>query len=224
VIRTIKGEPARVVLPASIDKAAWRELHALTVKTVSQDTNGGPAALQNISDEQAFDLWVGGLVASKAKLVDTTEAVFHVPKAMLTDRSQRIYESGVRLAEVTEFRVGRAVSVYHKELGDNLDRPETKSRRQQIRSNAATQFWTDIENSAPRLLEAAATPESFGLEAGWHRTAWGESVWRAACTAYERACPHETPRQIHAYALGLTTLFSAPVEEPKNESEKEAET
>ena len=45
VTRTVKGQPTRVVLPASIDKAAWRELHALTVKSVSQNTNGGPAAI-----------------------------------------------------------------------------------------------------------------------------------------------------------------------------------
>ena len=223
VTRTVKGQPARVVLPASIEKAAWRELHALTVKGVSQNTNGGPAALQNISDEEAFDLWVGGLVANKAKLVDTTESVFHVPAAMLTETSQMVYEGGVRLARDTEFRVMRAVSVYHKELGDNLDRPEMKNRRQQVQSNAAAQFWTDIESAVPRLLEVAAAPESLGLKSEWHKTAWGQSVWRAARVAYERACPHETPRQIRAYALGLKTLFAAPAKHAKVETEKEAE-
>ncbi len=61
VTRTVKGQPMRDVLRASIEKAAWRELHVVTVKSISQNTNGGPAALENISDEEAFDLWVGGL-------------------------------------------------------------------------------------------------------------------------------------------------------------------
>ena len=223
VIRTIKGQPARVVLPVSIEKAAWRELHALTVKAVTQNTNGGPAALQNISNKEAFDLWVGGFVANKAKPVDTIESVFHVPATMLTEPSQMVYEAGVRLAETRAFLVKRAASVYHKELGDNLDRPEMKNRRQQIQSNATAQFWTDIESAVPRLLEVAAAPEILGLNRKWHKTAWGQSVWRAARAAYERACPHETPRQIRAYALGLKTLFAAPAVRGEVETEKEAE-
>jgi hypothetical protein len=58
----------------------------------------------------------------------------------------------------------RAVSAYHKELGDNLDRPEMKNRRQQVQSNAAGQFWTDIERAVPRLMEVAAAPREPGAE------------------------------------------------------------
>jgi len=75
----------------------------------------------------------------------------------------------------------------------------------------------------PRLLEVAAAPEILGLNREWHKTAWGQSVWRAARAAYERACPHETPRQIQAYVLGLKTLFAAPAVRGEVETEKEAE-
>jgi CRISPR system Cascade subunit CasA len=223
VTRTVKGQPKRVVLQASIEKAAWRELHALTVKAISQNSNGGPAALQNISDDEAFDLWVGGLVANKAKPVDTTESVFHIPATMLKETSQMVYEEGVRWAEVTEFRVMRAVSVYHKELGDNLDRPEMRNRRQQIQGNATAQFWTDIESAVPGLLEVAARADSLGLNHQWHGTVWGRSVWHAARAAYERSCPHETPRQIRASALGLKTLLAAAAQQAHSETEQEAE-
>lgn len=224
VIRTVKRQPTRVVLSASIDKAAWRELHALTVKGAGQV--GGPAVLGNISGEEDFDLWVGALVADKAKPLDTIESVFHVPGCMLGDdrNAQQIYEKGVRLAETTEFQVKKAVSVYHKELGDNLDRPEMRNRRQQIQSNAAAQFWTDIEQAVPRLMEVTAAPASLGLNSEWHKTAWGQSVWRAARMAYEHACPHETARQLHAYALGLQTLLAVPVKQDEVETEKEAKT
>jgi len=215
------GQPERVVLGASVERAAWRVLHALTVKAAGQNTNGGPAALQNVSDEEAFDLWVGGLVADRGKPVDTIESVLHVPAAMLSEPSQAAYEKGVRHAENTEFQVMRAVSVYHRKLGDNLDRPEMKSRRQRIQNHAAAQFWTDVDSAVPRLLEVAANPGSLGLNADWHKTAWGRSVWQAALTAYERACPHETPRQIRAYALGLRALATAPGERPDDETEKE---
>jgi CRISPR system Cascade subunit CasA len=224
VTRTVKGQPKRVVLQASIDKAPWRELHALTVKAVSQNTNGGPAALQNISEEEAFDLWVGGLVANKAKLVDTTESVFHVPAAMLKETSQMVYEEGVRLAGTVEFQVRKSVSVYHKELGDNLDRLEMRNRRQQIQSNATAQFWTDIESGVPGLLQVAARPEGLGLNHQWHGTVWGRSLWHAARAAYERACPHGTPHQIRAYALGLKALFAEPAAKDVVQTKEEAET
>ena len=48
VTRQIKKQPTRVILPASVEKAAWRELHALTVIAVDKNSNGGPAALQNV--------------------------------------------------------------------------------------------------------------------------------------------------------------------------------
>jgi CRISPR system Cascade subunit CasA len=219
VRRTVRGEPTRAVLRASTEKAAWRELHALTVKAVGQNP-GGPVALQNIaSEEGAFDLWVGGLVASKSKPVDTTESVFHVPAAMLTDPGQMIYEKGVRYADSAEFRIRLAISAYHNALGDNLDRPEMKNRRSQIQRNATAQFWTDIEQAVPLLLEVVEK----GFKGNWRDTAWGKLVWRCARAAYEHSCPHETPRQIRAYVLGLQRMFTALTEQRATETGMEIE-
>ncbi len=223
VTRSVKGQPARVVLPASIEKAAWRELHSLTVKPVGRKP-GGPLALENINfDEPTFDLWVGGFVANKAKPVDSTEPVFHIPVEMLNETGQEVYEKGVKLADSTEFRLMRAISDYHKELGVHLDRSEMKARRRQIRNNVAAQFWADTENAVPSLLQVAAAPESLGLRSEWHKTTWGQAVWRAARTSYERACPHETPRQMSAHALGLKTLFTARAQPGGVEEETEQE-
>ena len=117
----------------------------------------------------------------------------------------------------------RAISDYHKELGDDLDRAEMKVRRRQIRSYVAAQFWTDLENAVSRLLEVAAALETLGPKSEWHKTAWGQAVWRAARVSYERACPHETPRQLRAYALGMKILFTAPAEPGGVEKETEEE-
>ncbi len=223
VVRNSNGQPTRVALPTSIEKAAWRELHALVVKSIGQNP-GGPAALQNLSqDQEAFDLWVGGLVTKQAKLLDTNESVLHVPGAMLSSIGQVIYEAGVQVANRAELRLRRAVSVYHNVLGDNLDRPEAKSRRQQIQSNATTRFWTNAELAVPHLLAVVSAPESLGLNNDWHKTAWGCAVWTATRAAYAGACPHQTPRQMQAYALGLRTLFATPSEAHEDEAHKEAE-
>ncbi len=60
VRRGKNGQPERQLVRASIEKAPWRELHALTVKAVSQDSNGGPAALQNVPDEDGARSLGGG--------------------------------------------------------------------------------------------------------------------------------------------------------------------
>ncbi len=218
VTRVMNNQPTRVILPASVEKAVWRELHALVVSAVDNNSNGGPAALENVSDGTAFDLWVGGLAANKAKLVDTTESVFHVPAAMLHDTSQRVYEQGVRLAESSAFRLGRAVCTYHRELGENLDRAELRDRRQQLQNKATAQFWTDIEQAVPHLLELAVDPGPLGVNNEWHKTEWGKTVRTAMLAAYEHACPHDTPRQMRAYALGLNTLYPKPKTEEGTES------
>jgi CRISPR system Cascade subunit CasA len=220
VIRHINNQPIRRILQASVEKAVWRELHALVVIAVDKNSNGGPATLENVEDGVAFDLWVGGLAANKAKLVDTTESVFHIPVQMLDAErdSQRTYELGVRWTDNAAFRLGRAVCTYHRELGDNLDRTEFRDRRQQIQNKATAQFWTDIEQAVPQLLDVAVNPELLGANNEWHKTHWGKAVWRAVNDAYQHACPHDTPRQMRAYALGLKTLQFKPKDEEENGS------
>jgi len=206
-----------MLLPASLEKAVWRELHALTVKAVSQNTTGGPPALQNVGDEQAFDLWVGGLVTNKAKLVDTTESVFHIPATMLTEPSQRTYEDGVSFAEGNELHLRKAISTYHRELGDNLDRAEMRNQRQRVQGKATFQFWTDVERRVSDLLAVAENPTVLGVDKSWHKTDWGRTVWRLTLVAFDRACPRETARQIRAYALGRKALFAAPTQQQAEE-------
>jgi len=209
VVREIKGKQERLVLRSSLDRASWRELHALTVK-MAQDhsASSGPFSLQNISGDKPFDLWVGGLVSDQAKVLDTTESVFHVPAAMLTEPSQRAYEGGVRFAQDVEFRLCRAISTYHRELGDNLDRPEMRTRRQQIQQRATFQFWTAIERRVGDLLAVAENPSLLGLDSDWNKTDWGKAVSRASLDAFKSACPHETARQMRAYALGRRAIFA----------------
>jgi CRISPR system Cascade subunit CasA len=207
VVRTRGGEETREVLKASGEKAPWRELAAVVVKAVSQGEPGGPAALHNIREDSDFDLWVGTLLSDRSKLVDTIESVFHVPAGMLAEPCQRCYEKGVRFAEEWGLRLERAVTVYHGALADNLERREMRERRQQIQGKAAAQFWTGLEQAVNWLLDAAARPETLGPDADWKRSRWGQTVLEAVQSAYERACPHQTPRQMRAYAEARRVLF-----------------
>jgi CRISPR system Cascade subunit CasA len=221
VVRTVvKNKEARKVLRASLDRGIWRELPALTVRGTAL---GGPAALGNLdATEGAFDLWVGGLVSDKAKPLGTVESVFHLPSAMLEATSQRVYEAGVQYAEFSEGRVRRAVSAYRRELADNLDRGDVRDRRDRIQSRAVGHYWTDVEQHVPELLNVAENPERLGTDRNWSGTEWGRAVWRAASTSYERACPHETVRQIRAFALGRKVLLGTNSKEVEHSGEEVA--
>jgi len=208
IVRQRKDQSERAVLGASLDRAPWRELHALTVRRVSRDTNGGPVALQNVPDSEPFDLWVGALIAAgNGKLEDVVEAVFHVPANMLTDTGQRNYENGVGHAQELANRLGRAVLAYRKELGDDLTRREARDQATKVRNKAATHYWTDIEQDVQRLLEVVADPTSLTGDNSWPRTIWGRTCWTAALRAFDAACPNDTPRQMRAFALVRQQLF-----------------
>ena len=231
VVQTIKDQPVRRVLRADVEKALWRELHALTVKAVG-DKPGGPAALGNIPDDEPFDLWVGGLAADQAKPVDTLESVFHVPARMLHDGGQKVYEGGVKYSVQAERRLGRALSAYRmaletgeKDLNGIIRRLASlrkaeRDRLRQLGARAQQQFWTEVELAVPRLLEVAENPQLLGLGGDWYKTGWGKAVACAMRAAFEHSCPHETPRQMRAYALASASLFTESAPE-KLEAEEE---
>ena len=203
IVRKKGGNEERVLLRASIEKAVWRELHALTVKVIDARSNGGPLCLSN-HDNRAADLWTGGFVAnSNAKPLDVVESVFHVPAAMFSRTAQDIYESGVKCAQRHADALQRAVAVFHKNIGDALDRKETRDRAMAIKGQALFHFWTAAEGGLPRLMALA---EEATVPALWGQTDWGILVRDAASDAFAYACPHETSRQIQAYALGLKAL------------------
>ena len=161
IIRTVQVRPTRVILPASIEKAVCglnsmpNGLGQGRPKPFRRSFCDTPDILKT-KRPSTFRRF---LVADRAKLVDTTESVFHLPKAMLGEPSQRVIPA-TALGKRVEFRLKRAVSVYHKELGDNLHRPELKDRRRQIQSNAvqSTSFGLKLSKLCRRSLGVANTP------------------------------------------------------------------
>lgn len=88
-VRVVEGKDGqkRRALLSAVDgdniKKPWRELHALTVKRISDEGVGGPLALENLDDNEAFDLWAGAVVTGQAKIEDTVESTYPVPVGML---------------------------------------------------------------------------------------------------------------------------------------------
>jgi len=197
----------RAPMRGSLERAPWRQLHALTVKRFSFGNIGGPLALDNLDGSEPFDIWTGALIADKAKIVDTIESVFNrIPSAMLGEAGQKIYEDGIVFSQEAAQRLGKAVYFYHKEIGDDLDRPDAKSKRDLLRSSAQNRFWTAVEQSQSLLFDLVETPVDLEPESDYSDTAWGKSVNQALRNAYESACSRRSSRQLQAFAVGLKFL------------------
>lgn len=228
VVRDRNGKPERTSLNASLVKSVWREAHSLAVlATAENQMLGGPLALMSLDGQEPVDLWCGALVANKAKLLDAIESVLHIPASMFGDTGQKIYQRGVQHAENWGRKLNRAVSTCHRELHDELDKAEFRKRGNLIKQKASSHYWTSIEQKVPLLLALLDNPASLlpgGAEkVEWGATEWGKALARAARDAYELACPHETPRQLKAYALGLNALFKTVEPETKDSITEENE-
>jgi CRISPR system Cascade subunit CasA len=209
IIARAKGTE-RTVLSASLEKATWRELNAITVKS-SKSRAGGPLALQNLTGETDFDCWAGGLVASSnAKVLDSIESVFHVPAVMLDDTGHRTYEEGVRFADSAQAMLFGAIDGYWREYGrypgGKLPKEPSREQRAQSRTVAGTYFWTLLEQGVPDLLAVVEQPGMVGIPANFENTAWGKLVVRTRDEAFRLACPVDTPRQVRAYSKALPLL------------------
>ena len=197
-------EPAATVVPrkegpgilgVSLGRSIWRQLSAITVKRrFGGDQLSGPLALKNLDDDRGATLWIGALATDKAKIEDVVEASYDVPAGMFRDAGRKLYEEGIALADAWQDAMWKSIKDYAATL--KLEPPPYDRGRQH--------FWTLIEQHVPTLLGLAGDPENAGDLAA---SVWGKEVKRAAHVAYDFACPHQSPRQIEAFAIGHRRLF-----------------
>jgi hypothetical protein len=225
--RGVWREPAPGRLPSpDYEDDFWRQLAAITTLR-SAGNLGGPLALRNVLDTDAFDLWVGALVTHPmqiAKLVDTVESVFHhVPVALTQETGHLIYSEGVAYAERIAGCLGRAVANYRRRLKDEIERGEGRKRGLNLKARASLHYWTAAEHVVSELFRLVSHPPPVEkARYQFARTMWGKELFRAALGAYELACPHDTPRLLQAYVLGRAEFFrSSPETEPNQEPEEQ---
>ena len=165
--------------------------------------------MRNNDGTQKCTLWIGALATDKAKIEDLVEATYDVPAGMFRDAGRKLYEEGVAHAGRWQESVSKSVKAY---AGTMKLEPVPYDR-------ARHYFWTAIEQHVPILLKLADKPEEAG---DLKVSVWGKRVKEAAHAAFEFACPHQTPRQIQAYAIGLQQLFLPHPKDPNAPAKKNA--
>lgn len=188
----------RGLVDCKVDRAIWRDLHAmLVVKHAQANEVSAPLNLQVRCRRsgEPFQIWTGGLVTDgKAKIFDVIQSTFTIPSEMLTDEGRALYQAGVEFAETQSGRLKWAVTEYSKAMKHESP-PSAK---------AQSRYWHTLDRESSLLLELVGKPMLLAYaEAG---NPWGDLVRRAARDAYEATCLRQTPRQIKAFAAGLKKL------------------
>lgn len=180
------------------EKHPWRNLASI-LSLRRADKKGGAYCLENLRGiaDGSFDIWTGGLVADKAKLVDMAEWSFTLPVEMLDTSILARYQSGVEAANYASFTVYSAVKKYEGLLkGDNGNNKTTSLWG----SKAKNLFW-GLLDSKYEVLERAVLEGQDAIS-----STWVPEIRDTLHAAYSQTCPHKTPRQILAYSQGLKII------------------
>ena len=197
----IKKDDKLALMPASIGRSLWRQLAPVTIRRrSSSDSISGPLALVHEVPFSEVALWVGALVADKGKIKDVVEAHYRIPRSMLDTPGRDAYERGIQYAESAEANLLKAVKEYASHAYDHKD---ASSAFDKARQQARQHFWTSAEQGLSELFDVA---RDLTTDEGLPDSGWGKSIRAIALSAYQQFCPHQTPRQIQAYVLGLKRL------------------
>ena len=175
----------------SPSKHPWRELGAV-LSLASADQPGGPMALAHIRgiQQEYFDIWTGGIAADKSKLLDMGEWTFSLPSALLDTYALDQYQEGVALASGCSFALRTGLKKAAEVMKSQCSWNDEAQRR----------YWTALDRVSGVLANLAVSAEQD------LKLAWEAEIRVAMRQAYAQCCPHETPRQIEAYAQGLKVL------------------
>jgi len=191
-VRKIKRGKDEVLayLPVNPSKHVWRELGAILAMQ-DADKKGGAISLLNLRLQQGgtFDIWAGGLAADKAKLVDMCEWNVTIPVEMIDSLALATYQQGVHIADTSSRSLYAAIKAYAEFM---------KSEAVWVQE-AQRIFWADLDGQCDLLVQCSTGVQSVDDK-------WVAVVRTAMQQAYERTCPHGTPRQIEAYAQGWRLL------------------
>jgi CRISPR system Cascade subunit CasA len=215
VITTAKGESRQ--LCASLDRAIWRDLHALTVLGTSANSKAGAPLIikshQNPTDPKPADLWTGALVTDgKAKILDAVESVFHLESRLFTDVGRGIYELGVAYAQIRLNHLRDAVRAYGKAMMHESPAIPAAERH----------YWHALDRGSGVLMNMACDPVAGELKFGRvSRDNWTQVINRSLRDAYWHACPRGTAKEKRAFALGEVELNGPASSAPHKRSKRQ---
>ena len=113
VVLTIKDKQEHRILGCKTT-IPWRELSAITTKRIADKKDiGGPAAIENQSPSESYDLHILALKREQASILDTIESILHVPNYFsIFEKCRLSYIDGVKKSEIKAYKLDRSVQTY----------------------------------------------------------------------------------------------------------------
>lgn len=203
------------LLGVTMNKSQWRDLPAMLVK---RNTNtggvGGPLCLYNIEEEQYVDIHILALERNRASALQLIESVYSLPSQIFSDEGRSAYEKGVNTAESISNRLGWAIDKYRKNLDGGWEgrlKSAGSSKLDlldKLHSRGTIHYWTVVEKSLKILMNYVESIGSTPERVTAAKKRWESILFKAARESYELVCSKETPRQMHAFALGWQIINS----------------
>lgn len=177
-------------LSIDLSKHAWRELSSILSLMKDSMTGGAPCLehLRNL-DDQLISIWTGGLAADKGKILDASNWNFTFSSSLLSETALKHYKDGIDTANTGQRQLYFGIKDYCTELKQE-NTLSSKSRRH---------YWSSLDQQYQTLIGIASRNEN--------EAEWKDTVTSAMHAAYAFACPHTTPRQIQAFAVGRRKLY-----------------
>jgi CRISPR system Cascade subunit CasA len=192
---TLKLSKANKHYYMSVDpsKHIWRELGSLLALQKANE-NFSAMNLPNaiFAGRSVIDIWCGGLAkgATAAKIYDMVDWNFSIPANLLEENELNKYINGVDLAQSGETGLKKTVGEYIKKLGA-VGTGYTRM--------AVMLYWAALDSSYQLLLTIASDLDR-------DLDDWRKLLYSAMHEAFDKACPHDTPRQIQAYVQAKRSL------------------
>jgi CRISPR system Cascade subunit CasA len=196
-----KDKDEKSYLLARAGRHIWRDLESVLATGRMGGTLSLTSFLQSYVYPQLishFRLWIGGSVrgSNEGKYDDVIEWSTDLNSGCFVDRQLTAYRNGIEKADRGKQTLFAAMLKYCKPKPD----APGKDKRQIPFATAESVFWNSLDRHF-RVLVNVLEKQTVEASANWEL-----QIREAMHTAYSQTCPHETPRQIEAYAQGWQIL------------------
>ena len=191
----------RHLVRGDVERNLWRNLPALLHRFSRHYQL--PHVFDNESLPPTFSVWIGSLVVDKAKLLDSLQDEYtHLSPQAADDTVLENMRILLRYAESGAGCVKKAVKSYLDALVDARD------FKKALPDFADREYWQRLASSRQMLFALSEKMANAANEEDWNTCGqnWLTRIREAASQAYDAVVPHQTVRQLRAWAQGHRSL------------------
>ncbi len=184
-----------ILVRADLETAIWRSLPSM-IQGIQDGNSKDFSPFCNERLPQEFDIWVGGLVVDKAKILGEMESRFaRMSIADCDAGALNNLRHSLETAKKQKQRLCGALIRYN----EIMSAPIEKSKKPNPIHSAKSLYWGELSSEQHLFLKTAKGNED---------ESWEKRCRRACRRAYDAMCPHSTNRQMEAWIRAWVNFTS----------------